>query len=106
MIDVFNKDSMIANYQKWRVTEVKDHILLNQHEYDPLRSRMKSKWRCIKGDKVIDMGGFELRAYSAPELRRFIEDAGMKVVAVYGGLGLEPFDRESRRLVMVARKAG
>ena len=105
MIDVMNKDWLMANYQKWRVTESKDCILLNDHEFDPLRSRMKSRWRCIKGDKVIEMGEFELRLYSAPELGQSIEAAGMEVVDVYGGLELEPFCRESRRLVMVGRKA-
>ncbi|HUT55227.1 MAG TPA: methyltransferase domain-containing protein [bacterium] len=105
LLDTINRDFLVADFRKWRMEEIGGELLLNRHEFDPRTSRLKTRWRFIKGGSVEDMGGFDLRTYSLHELIAMIESAGMAVTGTYGGLGREPFKLDSNRIVIVAAKS-
>jgi len=104
LLEVMNRDYMLKTFQKWQVTETKRGLVLVDNEFDSATSRVTTHWRLIQGDRVRDMGGFDLRCYARHELADLVESAGLTLTAAYGSLLLEPFTVESRRLVLVARK--
>jgi SAM-dependent methyltransferase len=106
LIEIGNRDWLVQNFRPWDVSEMGRDLVLEHREYDPLTSRVKSSWRLVRGRKVIEMGGFELRLYAPNELRALIEAAGMTMIASSGGLDRSPLQTVSRRLALAARKNG
>ena len=47
---------------------------------------------------------FDVRLYTATELRGLLEASGLRWVTVYGGWNGEPFGPEARRIIALARK--
>jgi ubiquinone/menaquinone biosynthesis C-methylase UbiE len=104
LLDVINRDTLVLNLREWNVEKVADGELLVRSEFIAQSSRIKARWRLVKGRRVEDMGGFDLRAYSLHELAAMMESAGMKVTDTFGSLALEPFQLSSNRLVISAVK--
>ena len=50
--------------------------------------------------------GFSHRAYTAPELTAMTAGAGLEVERLWGGLDGSDLDKDSRRIVMLARRMG
>lgn len=78
-------------------------LLLERRELSPDR-----RWLCNHLTLIQDCGRTELeyrhRLYSAPELTTLLREGGFVDVDVYGSLHGAPYDRDARRLVVVARR--
>ncbi len=107
VIDMANRDFSLSNFQARTWGESEDHILLEEHGFDLLRSRDLAKRIFIdkRAGYARRESTWSLRLYSAHELREMIEAAGLKVAATYGALAPDvQLSAKSPRLVMVAER--
>jgi len=104
LIETMNREWLGRHFQTWKVEEIGRDLLLTHHDYDPRSFRIKSHWRLLRGNRVIDLGGFVLRLYAPKELIALIEAAGLTVTAAFSGLDRSPLQVENSRLAVVARK--
>lgn len=100
---VVNRDSLVLQGETCNCLEGNGFFVAEQGSLDLLSGihervfhwyyqgqRHEAKWR--------------IRAYTAPEVARMLEKAGLRVLAVYGGLTGDKLARDSRGLVFVAQK--
>jgi len=104
LIETMNRNGLMKNYRTWEVSAIGRDLVVRRHEFDPLTARMKSSWRVVRGNRVLDLGGFDLRIYAPNELAAMIERAGLTVASASGGLDLSPLLPDSRRQLLIAHK--
>ena len=83
--------------------EVDDIIVLDKRHYDLELGRIDSEWTLIRGDK-FEKPDSSIRVYSYRELRRLLEDSGLKIFAAYDAKTMEKFEARSSLLFMIAEK--
>lgn len=79
-------------------------IVLHEHRFDLLTSRIKDEITVIKPDGSRHTRFTSVRAYTLRELVRMLERAGLQLEAHYGGLDGSELTLDSRRLVVLSRK--
>ncbi len=104
LLDVINRDAILRDFQPRMWREADDGYVLSESTYDPARSRLIGRQLHVSTKGRVDESSFTLRLYAMHELRALIEAAGFEVQAVYGGFDLSPFELDSPRIVMVARR--
>jgi hypothetical protein len=76
-------------------------------DFDPMTMTERSDVRDLLPD-VANLGGLRERSYTAPELRRVAEHAGLNVSGVYGGTagnwGLRPVTLDDYELMLIATR--
>ena len=79
--------------------------MLEERFYDAARGRFETTWTFMSGaDRRPHR--FSHRAYTAPELTAMTAGAGLEVERLWGGLDGSDLDKDSRRIVMLARRMG
>lgn len=112
VVDTVNKDGVLAGFEESGVYEVDGadgdaRLVTEQREYDPETSRIHTDRHQFRRDA----DGFaheasydiDLRLYSPVEFRRLCEAAGFRDVTLYADYDGGDLDRESSRLLAVAR---
>lgn len=104
LIDVWNLLSAVHNI--WRRSWFREGnlIVLEEVDFDPISQRFTNKRTIFKEGKMIDERTFTVRGYTAGELSFMMKLAGLTPVRFYGSMDMEPFTKDSRRLIVVARK--
>ncbi|MFE9686523.1 class I SAM-dependent methyltransferase [Streptomyces sp. NPDC006285] len=64
-------------------------------------ARLRSDWVLVRGERVT-RATLVWFVYSAVELRRMVEEAGLGRVEVFGGFDSRPYDENAERLVLRA----
>jgi len=103
ILDVMNPVWIFGNYQASAVAEIGGMPYRFDRHYDVAegRSRGSVVAACAPGDPV----GHDIRLYTAPEVRRLLTEAGLKVEAIDADFEVaEPVSRQSRYLQFVARR--
>lgn len=108
VVDTVNKDGVLAGFEESGVYEFGDDALVvEQRSYDPEASRVETdrdQFRRDDGDLVHEASyDISLRLYSPVEFRRLCEAAGFSDVTMYGDYDGGDLDRDSERLLAVAR---
>ena len=124
VMELANKEGMMADYAKSSAQEDNGLLYVERRDYTPDTGRMNVRLTLFHTGADADDGGrdgtgvetrdeteyepvgelsWDLRLYSPAELRRLLERVGFSEVSLYGSLDGEPLDRESTRLVVVAR---
>jgi len=80
------------------------HIVLDQEEWDVLRSRITMTRTIIPPDGARRQTGFVLRMYSHSEWMGMFRRAGLEWARSYGGYDGSDYGHDSRGLIIVARK--
>ena len=104
LMERFNRESLatVLPSQSWQVRDDRS-VILYEDTFDILRGRYETR------QIVIDRAGTRehnasVRAYTFPELKEFLDAAGLFVHRVLGGLDLSPYTARSRRIVLYAVK--
>lgn len=84
------------------VIERGDDLMIDRVTFDPATGRTATD-RVIVRDGRVRRQHFELRVFTAPELRDWLLDAGFQAVDALDERG-EPYGPGARRLVMLARR--
>jgi len=103
LIDVVNRDWRARQHLERRWFEVGDLTVLADPWLDPVAGRSGEVWRWQDGGEWQSLE-FDVRLYTATELKRMIEAAGMRWLTVYGGWEGEPFDPRTPRMIAIAEK--
>lgn len=108
LIDVVNRDHILVhpNLRTWAQRD-DGALFMEEVSIDLTGSRLVSKQQLIdpKGGPAVSKE-FTLRAYTCAELSALLRRHGLLVKEVWGGPGREVYSTESRRLVLLAERAG
>lgn len=106
VLELWHRDRIVSAFNPGRVWRAGSSLTVDErHELDQLSGRMRIRYAYAYDDGRRAEHELSVRLYSAPELRRILERAGMSVVALHGSLRGEPYSLEARYLVVIARKA-
>ncbi len=107
LIDMANRDRFLTHPQQrvWNQRE-DGSLLVEEMDLDLATSRVTSRQILIEpagGHRVTKE--FTLRAYTCAELTALLARQGLETAGVWGGVDRESYSAESRRLIMLARRA-
>jgi SAM-dependent methyltransferase len=104
LIDVAHRDRIARDFmaRDWR--ELPDGSpLWTQRIFDPI-SGITGEDVSWLADGQIHRRSFRVRTYTATELTRMLQGAGLQPTAYYGDWELNPFKFDSRRLIILSAK--
>jgi SAM-dependent methyltransferase len=105
LIDFIHRDGILRAWQPASVFELSDGALVaERRRFDLRSSRLWTEATLIEPDGKRETYGYGTRMYTATELSRMLEHAGLAVVAAWGGLDCSDLSLESRRVVLLGRK--
>ena len=105
LIDVINRDWQVRQDLQRRWFEAGDLFVLADPWLDPVEGRAGEVWRWLEGGQWQTLE-FDVRIYTATELKALIEAAGLRWITVYGGWTGDEFGPQSRRIIALAEKPG
>ena len=105
LIDVINRDWQVRQDLQRRWFEAGDLFVLADPWLDPVEGRAGEVWRWLEGGQWQTLE-FDVRIYTATELKALIEAAGLRWITVYGGWAGDEFGPQSRRIIALAEKPG
>lgn len=101
--DTENREFRLRRLQPRTWEEMDGQPVLSERQFDCVTGRWRERIRWLRGGELRETI-LDLRLYTATELIRMTEAAGMTVTGVYGGLDLTPLTVDSPRLVIWSRK--
>ena len=105
VIELMGKEVLARQFRPQDWQEQPDGtMLLEQRSIKDGWGALEMRWIIIRGEDIREHR-FELRLYSAAELRGLLEAVGFADVTAYGSLEGIAYDDSAQRLVVVARKA-
>ena len=74
-----------------------------RNHYDPVRGRLDTEYSFVR-DGMTDTRTGTQRVFTAREVCCQLREAGLTVVALYGGIELDRFTIGSNQLIIVSQK--
>jgi SAM-dependent methyltransferase len=106
LIDHINRDrrppGMDPDHRNWFEHEC--HLVLEQHEWDAVRSRITMIRTIIAPDGTRRQTGFVLRMYAHSEMMAMFQHAGLEWERTYGDYEGSDYGADSRGMIIVARR--
>ena len=108
LLDMMNREWLITHPQRRTWSQREDGALLMEEvSLDLQSSRVTSRLTLITPDQGAGPAKqFDLRVYTCAELTALLWRSGLEVREVWGGADRSEYSTESRRLVLLAEKAG
>lgn len=104
VLDLLGLETLCRTLEPVHLTEYADgRLLVERPVLVDHNTRVENEWMLIDGDRV-DRAMFSHRVWSAGEIARLIESAGLELEAIDGDLEGTPYDFESERMYVIARK--
>lgn len=104
VMELMGKEILSRIYQETISTNLENgSILIQHHKIMNEWSNILNEWILLKENKYKKYS-FNLRIYSAIELKSLYRAAGFNNIKVYGSLESTPYDEKAERLVIVADK--
>jgi ubiquinone/menaquinone biosynthesis C-methylase UbiE len=94
---------VLPRFREREWAQVGDIMFLEHNEYSPELSCVETTFTFIQNTKVETRRGRQF-LYTAAEIRRMLEEAGFKMVGLYGGLKDEPFRIGNNDMLYVVSK--
>ncbi|MHB8508681.1 MAG: class I SAM-dependent methyltransferase [Candidatus Dormibacteria bacterium] len=105
VLEMMGKEVLADLFQARTWHETEEGVLLEEAEVVPPWEAVRTRWIFLPTAGGRHQGTFQLRLYSAVELRAAMLDSGFESVEFYGDLGGSPYDNEAEKLVAVAEVA-
>lgn len=102
MLDIPNRDTVLADLPPADVTEKSDGLLINRFSFDVLTGRFHNR-RIVICHGIRKDKPFSVRLYNATEIRDMMNRAGLRIYKLLGGGG-KPLSVKSQQMVVIARK--
>ena len=104
VMDLMGKEVLARIYRQYDWHKEPDGTLLLEERWvTDDWGRLEARWIIIQGEQRREHR-FELRLYSASELKGLLGDAGFGQIRAFGSLDKVPYDHQAERLVIHARK--
>jgi SAM-dependent methyltransferase len=105
LIDFWNREHEIRSFQPTVVEERADAIReIEEWSFDPLAGRLNWTNTVIFPDGRTESWEHSIRAFTVAEVKKMLDAAGMRMLAVYGGLDGEPYTLDADAAVFVAER--
>lgn len=105
VLDLLGLETLCRTLQPVHLTENADgSVLIERPVLADHNTRLENEWILVRG-KRADRATFSHRVWSAGEIARLVEAAGLELEAIDGDLQGTPYDFESDRMYVFARKA-
>jgi len=109
LLDLFNVDQVLAALEPHEVVELEGRRVEIERWYDPESRRINKRIRLPDEPAPAWAGRSKsflesVRAYRREEVVEALEEAGLTVERTLGSFAGEPFDRDSERLIVLARR--
>lgn len=104
-LDVRNRDFMVRGVPPVTVLEKGDDLMIDRHHFDTRTGRLVDQRIIVRGGEV-KRRPFSIRLYTLSEIALLLGAAGLAVTDTFGDFRGAPLTLQSRRMVIVARKAG
>jgi SAM-dependent methyltransferase len=105
LIDVVNVDYILNNFREKNWDEVnRDGFLLEETKYNPQKGINITNWTLIDKGKILRKQNSKIRFYTYLEMKKMIENAGMKVKKVWGYFEGDKYDAKFKRMIILAFK--
>ena len=103
LLDLLSPPGLFPRYAERLWSELPgDTVFLQEHRYDAVRGRNEAHWTLIHPDGTRGVLEHSLRLYTLPELIPMLARAGLRFSAAFGDFEGADYDRESRRMIVVA----
>jgi SAM-dependent methyltransferase len=103
VLDTRNRDHFVRHVADEETVALPDGTTVRiENRLDLTTSRIHMAW-WVEGSRQL-LGRTSIRLYSAHELYRMLRPDRWSAIQLFGGLDGQPFDLDSRRLVLVAAK--
>lgn len=106
LIDLMSPEPVIASLEPRESFERDGRRVEIERWYDPRAKRVNKRIAISRPDGGERTFLESVRAYRLEEVEMGMEWAGLEVAGTYGNFSGDPYDRDSERLILVARKAG
>ena len=104
VLDLLGLETLCRTLQPVHLTEnVDGSLLIERPVLVDHNTRLENEWILVQ-DNRADRAMFSHRVWSAGEIARLIESAGLELEAIDGDLHGTPYDFESERMYVFARK--
>ena len=104
VLDLLGLETLCRTLEPVHLTEYADDtVLVERPVLVEHNTRLENEWILISGDRA-ERAMFSHRVWSAGEIARLVESAGLKLEAIDGDLEATPYDFESDRMYVFARK--
>ena len=105
VLDLLGLETLCRTLEPVHLTEYADgRLLVERPVLVDHNTRVENEWMLIDGDRV-DRAMFSHRVWSAGEIARLVESAGLELEAIDGDLEGTPYDFDSERMYVFARKS-
>lgn len=103
LLDVPNRDYYLLRMLSHSWRRHGEAVILEETTFDPTTCRFTTSFTWVEAGRAETLT-HSVRHYTAPELAGMLRRAGMLPTALYGDFDGRPFDLDSSRLIVVARK--
>jgi len=105
VLDLLGLETLCRTLEPVHLTEHADgSLLIERPVLVDHNTRLDNEWILVRGNRA-DRATFSHRVWSAGEIARLIESAGLELEAIDGDLEGTPYDFESERMYVFARKS-
>lgn len=101
-VEMNHRDNLLGRYMQRVVSEKGEDRMIDTHRFDVRTSRSHDTRTIIRGGRERSFA-FEVRMFTAAELRDWLVAAGFTEAEPYGEDG-EPLTLDHRRMTLIARK--
>lgn len=106
LLDLASWDSIVHEFErlrKWWMKK-KNTFIMFRRDLDPLTGRVDSHIH-LAGEKIYPSEySSSVRYYTFPEMERMLQDAGFRILEVYGSYEKTPFTLTSPRMIIISGK--
>lgn len=102
-LDILNRDTAVKYIPAFGVREKNGDLLIDRNRFDPLTGRLYNNRIIVRNGQRRDTSFF-LRLYNATEITALLERRGLVVKKISGNWDGEPFDGDSKRMIVIAEK--
>lgn len=105
LLDMQNRDSLMNVFRpiEWH-ENLHGDLILSERDFDSLTGRVNSREVTIHSDGRRSERSYSLRLYTFNELDSMLQQAGLNIQQAYGDFDSSPFNRQSRRMILIAGK--
>ena len=103
IFDLPNRDAQLRDQKPAFVIEKEGNLMIDRLSFDSLRGRSINK-RIVIRDGIRKDKPFSIRLYNPNEIQGMLDNAGLELYHLYGGLDGKEYTAESHRMVVLARK--
>ena len=105
VLDLLGLETLCRTLEPVHLTEHADgSLLIERPVLVDHNTRLENEWILVQGERA-DRAMFSHRVWSAGEIARLVESAGLELEAIDGDLDGTPYDFESERMYVFARKS-